>query len=384
VVGVVVVVAIVASALVVGDRLSGDEASPAATSLPPAGRAQVEAAVAEISGFVEEARGLRFEDNVSVELLGEGDFQDRLLKDFDDDAAELRKDEVLMKGLGLVAPDVDLVDAMRSLLGAGVVGFYDPETKALVVRGAALSPYVRTTIAHELTHALDDQHFDLDRPQYDDATDEVGFGFSAVAEGDARTVEDAYRSSLSREDQRDAALEELRIGAGIDLGAVPPVLVDLIGAPYSYGERFVGDLLDQGGARMLARAFTDPPTTSEQVLDPDAFVDGEAPVAVPHPKVPGTVVKQGVAGQLLITELLDDELAHDDALQAAEGWGGDWAVAWRDGDRPCTTLTVVGDDATQTGELLTAFRDWAEQRDGARITGGQGGAPVTVASCATD
>jgi hypothetical protein len=379
---VVVVVAVVASALVVGDRLSDDEASPSATSLPPAGRTQVEEAVAEISGFVEKARGLRFEDSVSVDLLGEGDFQDRLLKDFDDDAAELRKDEVLMKGLGLVAPDVDLVDAMRSLLGAGVVGFYDPETEALVVRGAALSPYVRTTIAHELTHALDDQHFDLDRPQYDDATDEVGFGFSAVAEGDARTVEDAYRAALSRDEQRDAALEELRIGTGIDLGGVPPVLVDLIGAPYSYGERFVGDLLDRGGPRLLARAFTDPPTTSEQVLEPDAFVDGEGPVAVPHPKVPGTVVKQGVAGQLLITELLDDELPHDDARRAAEGWGGDWAVAWRDGDRPCTTLTVVGDDPTQTGELLAAFRSWAEHRDGARITGGEGGTPVTVASCA--
>ena len=75
----------------------------------------------------------------------------------------------------------------------GVVGFYDPETDELVVRGAALTPYVRTTIAHELVHALDDQHLDLDRPEYDEADDEIGFGFSSVVEGNARRVENAYR-----------------------------------------------------------------------------------------------------------------------------------------------------------------------------------------------
>ena len=105
---------------------------------------------------------------------------------------------MFLEGLGLVEPDADLVESMRSLLGVGVVGFYDPETDELVVRGAALTPYVRTTIAHELIHALDDQHLDLDRPEYDEADDEVGFGFSSVVEGNARRIEDAYRDVAQR------------------------------------------------------------------------------------------------------------------------------------------------------------------------------------------
>jgi hypothetical protein len=98
--------------------------------------------------------------------------------------------------------------------------------------------------------------------------------------------------------------------------------------------------------------------------------------------VPGTVVKEGQAGQLLIQETLQTEIPRAAATIAAEGWGGDWAVAWKDGDRPCTTLVVVGDDAGETRELRDGFRRWAEGSDGARVTGGDGGAPVTVASCA--
>ena len=380
--GLLVIVGLVASAVLAAGG-GAHRGSPAPTTTPaPADRASIERAVADISGFVEHERGLKFKHPVTVQLLGEGQFQDRLLKDFDDDAADMRKDEVLMKGLGLVDPGVDLVAAMRSLLGAGVVGFYDPETKALVVRGAALTPYVRTTIAHELTHALDDQWFDLDRPQYDKAADEVSFGFSALAEGDARRVENAYRSSLSEADKRDAAAEELQIGAGLDLRKVPLVLVDLIGAPYSFGEVLVDDVVRRGGKASLGRAFGDPPHTSEQVLDPDRFADREGSLPVPHPRVPGTVIKQGVAGELLIQETLESGIPRDDAATAAEGWGGDWAVAWKDGPRPCTSLTVVGDDAKETGELRDAFRRWADSHDGARITGGTGGAPVNVASCA--
>jgi len=381
VVGLVVAGALLAATFL-AIRPGDDQAAKDPAKQPPATKAQLEHSVAQISRFVERERGLRFKKPVRVQLLGEGAFQRRLLVDFDKDAAENRKDEVMLKGLGLVPPGDDMVGALRSLLGAGVVGFYDPETKALVVRGAALTPYVRTTIAHELTHALDDQWFDLDRPQYDHAADEVSFGFSALAEGDARRVEDAYRSSLSTADQQAAAVEELQIGAKVDVGAVPPVLVDMVGAPYTDGEVFVEDLVAQGGNHALAGAFASPPRTSEQVLDPDAYLAHQGPVPVPHPQVAGPVVKQGLAGRLLITELLTPALGNRSAVDAATGWGGDWAVAWRDHGRPCTTLTVVGDNATETAHLLSGFRQWATTQPGATVTSAGPGAPMTVASCA--
>ena len=353
---------------------------PVPTTVPePVTPSEVEAVVAEISEFVAREQGVPFLDPVDVELLGEGAFQDRLLADFDEDVEDLRRQEHAFKALGLVDADVDLVEAMRSLLGAGVVGFYDPETGELVVRGASVSPYVRTTIAHELAHALDDQHHDLDRPEYDDAADEVGFGFSAVVEGNARRVETAYRDAMSAEEQAQATAEEFTIGEGIDIGAVPLVLLELIAAPYQLGQDLVDDLVAEGGDEALATAFADPPTTSEQVIDPSAYIAREGRVDVPHPQVAGQVVDEGVLGQFLIDILLQSELGRS-AEDAADGWGGDWAVVWTDGSRSCVTLTIVGDDVEETEELAQAFDRWAAERDAVTVTPGRGG-PFSVESC---
>jgi hypothetical protein len=364
-----------------GDWPSGDDA-------PPASPAELRAAVDEISAAVEAERGLAFTEAVDVELAGEGEFQRRLLDDFDEEVDDLRDTEVLLKAFGLVEAEVDLVEAMRTLLGAGVVGFYDPETDELVVRGTVLTPYVRTTIAHELTHALDDQRFDLDRPEYDDADDEIAFGFSALVEGNARRVEDAYRAGLSDEERLDAAAEELSLGGGLDLGDVPLVLVDLISAPYGLGHDFVVQLLDDGGQEALDAAFDAPPRTSEQVIDPATYEAGEGPVEVDVPAVAGQVVDQGMAGQWLIQVVLAETLGDDRSRAAAAGWGGDSVVAWRDGRRPCATLAAVGDDARETGELRGAFEDWAARSgpagsgtapDVTVVPAGDG--PVTVQAC---
>ncbi len=363
---------------------SDDEADlpPVTTTVPePATPAETEAVVAEISEFVEQEQGLSFLQPVDVELLGEGAFQDRLLADFDEDVDELRQAEHLYTALGLVEPEVDLVESMRSLLGAGVVGFYDPETGELVVRGASVTPYVRTTIAHELTHALDDQHHNLDRPEYDESPDEIAFGFSAVVEGNARRIESAYRDTLSPEEQDSATTEELMLGAGIDIGDVPLVLLEVMGAPYLLGQNLVDDLIAEGGDAQLAAAFAEPPRTSEQVINPEAFIDGEGAIDVPHPQPSGQLVDEGVIGQFMIDLVLRPEIGRNDAQDAADGWGGDWAAVWTDGTRSCVTFTVVGDDVDETEELAQAFDAWASDRDGVTITP-SGGGPLTVESCA--
>jgi hypothetical protein len=387
VVGLAVVAALVASSLLARSAGSGDAdgpegaATPPTTTGEPASRAEIEAVVAEIGAFVERERGLEFVEPVEVDLADEGDFQDRLLSDFEEDVDELRATGAFLEGLGMVEPGTDVVAAMRSLLGGFVVGFYDPETGELVVRGAELTPYVKTTIAHELVHALDDQHHDLDRPEYDDADDEVGLGFSAVAEGNARRIESAYRASLDEDERAQADAQELAVGGDVDVGGVPLVLLDLIGAPYLLGELFVEQVVDDGGDEALAEAFADPPRTSEQLLDPDRYLAGEQAVEVPAPEVAGEVVDEGMVGQLVLTLMLAGELGMDDARAAATGWGGDRGVAWRDGDRTCVTVTLVGDDAAETRELRDALDRWSEEQDDARVVPGRGDGPFTLESC---
>jgi hypothetical protein len=388
-IGLAVVAALVGSTVLVRSASSGDdpddgggaEAPPPTTTPEPATEAEVEAVVAEISEFVAQARGVEFLEPVTVELEAEGDFQDRLLADFDEDAEDLRHTEVFLEGLGLVEPEVDLVEAMRALLGGGVVGFYDPETAEMVVRGAALTPYVRTTIAHELTHALDDQHHDLDRPQYDDADDETSFGFSAVAEGNARRIEGAYRDSLTDDERDQATEEEMALGGDIDLASIPLILVDLIGAPYTLGEPFVDELLAAGGDPALTAAFVTPPSTTEQVLDPARYLAGEAAIDVPVPQVAGEVVDEGAVGQLMVLLVLADQLGIDEAREAATGWGGDWGVAWRDGERSCVTATLVGDDVAETEQMRQSFERWAEAHEGAQVVPTGAGGPFTLESC---
>jgi hypothetical protein len=388
VVGLMVIAALVAATVLVrgassgdGERAGDDQQSPATTAAEPATESELTAVVSEISAFVAAQRGVEFLEPVTVELESEGEFQDRLLADFDDDADELRQTEVFLEGFGLVDPEVDMVAAMRSLLGGGVVGFYDPETDELVVRGAALTPYVRTTIAHELVHALDDQHHDLDRPEYDDAQDEIGFGFGALVEGNARRIENTYRDSLSPEEREQADEEELSLSGGIDVGSIPMILIDLITAPYTLGEPLVEGLVGEGGEGLLDASLADPPRTSEQVLEPERYTAREGAVDVPPPAVAGEVVDEGVIGQLLVLLVLVEELGIDDAREAASGWGGDWGVAWRDGERSCVTATLVGDDGTDTDQMRRAFERWAEAQESARVDATAGGGPFTVESC---
>jgi hypothetical protein len=386
--GVVVVLALLGAVLMVRNTGSdtGGEPEPVpettTTTAKPATEEEVRAAVDEISAFVEDERGLEFHEPVKVELADDDEFESRLLEDFDEDADELESTGVVLAALGLLDPDADIVAAMRELLGGGVVGFYDSETAELVVRGTAITPYVRTVVAHELTHALDDQHFELDRPALDDADDESGFGFQSLVEGNARRVEDAYLASLSEDDQQAAFTEQFQMAGDIDITAIPQVLVEQITAPYALGEGFVDVILDEGGQARLDAAFASPPTTSEQVVEPNTFLAGEGAVEVAAPSVGGEVVEDGALGQLLVTEVLEGELDGDEVAEAAAGWGGDWAVAWRDGDRRCLTARIVGDTPDDTARLTDAFTDWAEAHGDATVTPGEGDAPFTVEACA--
>jgi hypothetical protein len=175
------------------DGTTATEADDPTTTTPGASTAEdVEAVIADIEEFVAAERGLPFIREVTVELEDDAAFEARLLEDFEEDTDEIVTTGLVLEALGLIEPGTDLVAALRSLLGAGVVGFYDTETDELVVRGTEASPYVRTVIAHELTHALDDQHFELDRPAIDEAEDESGFGFTGLVEGSASVVEQAY------------------------------------------------------------------------------------------------------------------------------------------------------------------------------------------------
>jgi hypothetical protein len=358
-----------------------------ATTAPPASDPTALGAVIDVAiAFVEAERDHRFVERPVVDALADAEFvasYEALLDEaFAEDPAAVEAATVVYRALGLIAPDQDIETVERSFGAEGVLGYYNPETNELVVRGAALTPYFRTILVHELAHALDDQLFELHRPEYDDADDEVGFGLSAVAEGNARRVEYAYRAAMS-EDERDASdREEMLYGAGIDFSMFTDSYLLLQFAPYDFGEQFVAGLLEERDEAGVDQALQDPPTTSEQVIDLDAYLRGESGVEIDRPVADpdGVVVEDGVMGQVAILAVLYGAVGYEDAFAASDGWSGDWYVAWTQGSRSCLRVAIVMEGQGEADELRDVFEVWAD--DGAGDTTiEQDGARVEVTNC---
>lgn len=394
-------------AFVVGDD-GDDEATPAPTTTtessgddeeegeptptdppvaPPADPVDPEeflALIADLEAYVAEARELEWQSEVEVELLADAEFEARLLEDFEDDAEEIADAELFYRALGLLTGERSLLEELRAIYSSGVLGFYDTETDELVVRGTSPTPYVQQTIVHELVHAIDDQNFELFRPEYDDRKDEVSTGFGATVEGNARRVENQWLSEQPSDFRDEAAAEEQRFADAIDVDAFPEILLFQIGAPYQLGEIFVGQLVGEGGERSVDAALTDPPDTSEQFLFPARYLDREARVEVPVPPADGEVVDDFVIGALFLFGLFttdDAPVNQTDAVRAVDGWGGDWSVVWTEGDLACVRADFVGDTDDDTGELEDALETWSDERGVGQVSRTDEGR-VRLESCA--
>lgn len=283
----------------------------------------VKAEVAKLQAYVEQDRGLKFKNDVDVTVLNPADFKARALSEFDKGSDKLKSQGELLQALGLVPADADPVEVQRQALGDGVLGFYDPKTKVLVVKGTAITPFWREIVTHELTHALDDQNFGLDRPDIDNSTDGRSDAWTALVEGSARRVEFDYVRSLSSADKQAIVTEELgdSFGQAGSLTDTPLALAAIIQSPYDYGEPFVRSVLKDHQQAGLDSAFANPPTSTEQILQPDKFDTKDAPKPVAKPPADGDVVSDGTLGELMTGFTLNGPLSLDDLLGNMLGGG---------------------------------------------------------------
>lgn len=341
-------------------------ASSNTTTSSPTTAGEVGAVVPSLQAFVEKERGLAFSQPVKVTLLADKPFEKRLGQSDEEDLADVRDAEAVLQAMGLLERGVDLAAVVESFSAGAVLGFYDPETDELVVRGAEASPFVRIVLVHELVHALEDQRFDLDR---NELGDEAFIGFQALAEGSAIRIEDRYRATMSRSERRSVDRDERAQSAKVP-DDVPRVVQVLFGFPYAFGPALVRALVRAGGQARLDAAFGDPPDSSEHVLDPRRYLRGDPPRDVPVPPADGDPFDDGEIGQLFLSLMLRAELDDDDADDAAEGWGGDHYVAWRDGGRTCVRMAFVMDTAKDTDELAAALAEWADDRSGTASASG--------------
>jgi hypothetical protein len=310
------------------------------------------AELADIEAQVIELRGLEAADIGPPDIITRAQLADELLRMFDEQypAEEREKDNVALRALGLLGPDEDAAELQLQLLGDQVLGFYDPvEKRMVVVSDAGLDPAAKLTYAHEYTHALQDAAFEP--PQFDpdaDVEDDRALALTSLTEGDASLTMFAWAfEHLSQE-------ELIEIGASQELPdteGIPSWMVNQLQFPYTAGQVWASAL---AGSNPLApdyaqldAAYQEPPDSTEQIIDLDAWEPREAPVSVEVPDLVELLgdgweeVDETAIGQASIGFMLEF-FGHtrDDANAAAAGWGGDrvsivtgqdgaFALAWR-------------------------------------------------------
>ena len=325
--------------------------SPSPSIASPASSLDPASVYAGIEPQVVAIRGLAPKRNVHPKLLSTDQLKTHVAESFkkDNPPALVAANEALLKGLGLFPADASLGALYVELLGSQVAGFYSPDDKELYVvsRSGGIGPLERVTFAHEYTHALQDQTYDLGKLHLDEVgQSDRGLARLALIEGDAVAVQSVWmQQNLSAAENvalLQAALdpEALKI-----LERMPPILRESLGFPYDAGLRFVLGL-KAGGSHGVDAAFAKPPASTEQILHPEKYDAGEAPVAVDIPVDVATRMGSGWKSSLedtfgefqLGVWLRSATDRAPIATAAAAGWGGDrielltgpdqsWAIA---------------------------------------------------------
>ena len=223
----------------------------------PAGQSFDEA-VTEIMTFVERERGLTFLEQPTIVVAGPEGLSQRERKIAAKAPDDRAKESDLHLTLGILPPDVDLAEQLNALRSVSVLAIYDAETRVVALRNTSLTPFARATLAHELTHALDDQHFGLHRPALGAPATAPSSDSSRSVRATAAGSSFAYLATLTEAEQREAYAERTGLGRALDSTDVHPYLGLYVDAPYEYGLPLVTAILDHGGQRALDDALVAP------------------------------------------------------------------------------------------------------------------------------
>ncbi len=319
--------------------------------------------VIDLARFVENKRELRFTHPVKVRFLTEADYTKETSADSgdlsDQDKADFANIEGELRALGLIKKGVSLFDDQNALTSGGTLAFYDPDAKEMVIRGTTLTVGMKVTVVHELTHALQDQYFDLGR---DFASDNRSSFFQALGEGDAVRIENLYVDALSDADEKLYYDEQDADSSGAQnaIEDVSPALTQLFGAPYVLGEPMTTIVVQTKGVKGLNALFRHPPASEESLMNPFALLDAAQPVKVTRPKLrSGEKMTDGgdfgsITWYLMLAAFIDEKVA----LNATDGWGGDAFVAYRKAGRSCVRAAFVGDTPQDVEEMRAALEQW--------------------------
>ncbi len=322
-------------------------------------------AIAHVEHEVETVRGLTYEHPVAVQPISPAQMDRKVAASFNDSypAGFYARRTLAWRALGVIPAGADIRKALLAFQTGQVVGFYNPDNGQLVYIGnARLTDLAeRFTLAHELTHAIDDQHFDLARIDRIAARcqDEQGQAALGAVEGSAQyfaaqVITRFPGGSVSSGGQ-----------GGPSLSGVPPFIVGMELWPYTAGQAFITALDQRGGLAAVDRALRHWPVSTEQVIHPDRYPrDRPIPVNVPQLT---TVLGHGwrdldvmQVGEEFLDQMLQLRLSDAAASGATDGWGGGIYRAWTDGTHTAVVLATTWDSTGDATAFAQAMQDWLD------------------------
>lgn len=283
---------------------------------------------------------------------------------------------ILLVHTGMIPRGTDLEGLVVRLYAEQIAGYYDPSRKTFYLADWLPQLLQRGVVAHEVTHALQDQHFDLESwlsalPP----TEDGALARAAVAEGDAMAAMIAYLlEPLGARVEDLPPLSNLVGGqqpaiadAYPTFDAAPVALQRLLLFPYVEGSDFVRAALESGGWAAVDRLYREPPASTEQVLHPERyFGDRDEPRAVELPAgaASDSLLAEGSWGEFGTRLALAAALT-DSALPAvaAGGWDGDRYGLWKTaGGRVLYVWVTVWDSPALAERFADAYSQGAMDR----------------------
>lgn len=334
-----------------------------------------------IEAQVSQIRGLPRLTETDLTLLDHVALHKYLVDEFDRDywPNEREADQKAWVALGLLKSNENLVQIQLNLLTDQVIGVYDTDTKSLFVVNdqAGFGPAQRLTYAHEFNHALQDQHFNLDKlaPKHPDSNDR-SLAIHAVLEGDAVLLQSLWASANLTQDE----LVDLARGAGgsdDSLSRVPLIVRTELLFPYVEGFTFVRQAYRQAGNSYsgVDSLLANPPESTAQLLHIDKYRNQVRPVNVQFNDVAATLgsdwrrIGSGVLGELDSRVLLEQWGSdHADASRVAAGWAGDsWQLVEKDG-RAAIVVKSTWESADAARTFFSAYARGMRMRFDAAMT----------------
>jgi hypothetical protein len=270
--------------------------------------------------------------------------------------------EVLLKAFGLAPKEFAYRSFLIKLLTEQVAGYYDPKAQQFYLADWIELEGQKPVMAHELTHALQDQHFNLKRfEKWPKGESDSELAAHALIEGDATLAMTLYMYKNPLVALRAIAAQEI---ATEQFKQAPRALRESLLFPYEEGSAWATQLYRRGGWEMVSQAFSKLPQSTEQILHAEKYFAYEAPQKLTLPDFKSVLgptwkrIDSDVNGEwgfyLILDEFVNDAT---ESQRAAAGWGGDRFAIYETGkpDEVFVAQLTAWDTPLDATEFFEAY-----------------------------